>query len=120
MKNSFLPNEQISRQNLKGSVLIIVENLPVPFDRRVWMEATTLKREGYRVSLISPTGKGCESLYEEIDGIGIYRHQLPAEHSSPLGYLREYAFALWSEWRLAQRVRRECGFQVIHACNPPD
>ena len=120
MKNSFFPIEQISRQKLEGSVLIIVENLPVPFDRRVWMEATTLKRAGYQVSLISPTGKGCESLYEEIDGIRIYRHRLPAERSSPLGYLREYASALWSEWRLAHKVRKECGFQVIHACNPPD
>jgi glycosyltransferase involved in cell wall biosynthesis len=120
MKNSFVRTEPVSSQKLKGSVLIIVENLPVPFDRRVWMEATTLKRAGYVVSLISPTGKGCESLYEEINGIRIYRHRLPPEHSSPLGYIREYAYALWSEWRLAHKVRRECGFQVIHACNPPD
>jgi len=32
MKNSFFPIEQISRQKLEGSVLIIVENLLVPFD----------------------------------------------------------------------------------------
>ena len=103
-----------------GRVLIIVENLPVPFDRRVWMEATTLKRAGYQVSIISPTGKGCETLYEEIEGVRIYRHRLPPEHSSPLGYIREYAVALWSEWRLAHKVRKEYGFEVIHACNPPD
>jgi glycosyltransferase involved in cell wall biosynthesis len=120
MEKSFVPVEQVARQNLKGRILIIVENLPVPFDRRVWMEATTLKRAGYQVSLISPTGKGCESLYEEINGIRIYRHRLPPERSSPLGYLREYASALWSEWRLAHKVRKECGFDVIHACNPPD
>jgi len=92
----------LSPQQHTRSVLIIVENLPVPFDRRVWMEATTLKRAGYRVSIISPTGKGCESLQEEIDGIHIYRHRLPPEHSSSLGYIREYASALWTEWRLAQ------------------
>jgi glycosyltransferase involved in cell wall biosynthesis len=120
MKSRFILSEHTSLQKSNGSVLIIVENLPVPFDRRVWMEATTLKRAGYQVSLISPTGKGCESLYEEIDGIHIYRHELPAELSSPLGYLREYAYALWSEWRLARKVRKECGFDVIHACNPPD
>jgi glycosyltransferase involved in cell wall biosynthesis len=124
--NAAVMNERIARiehaspQEPAGRLLIIVENLPVPFDRRVWMEATTLKRAGYQVSLISPTGKGCESLYEEIDGIRIYRHQLPPERSSPLGYIREYASALWSEWRLAHKVRKECGFQVIHACNPPD
>ena len=108
------------RQELKGRILIIVENLPVPFDRRVWMEATTLKRSGYDVSVISPTGKGCEALYEEIDGVSIYRHRLPPERSSALGYMREYAYALWSEWRLARRVRKERGFEIIHACNPPD
>jgi glycosyltransferase involved in cell wall biosynthesis len=109
-----------SPQQHKKSVLIIVENLPVPFDRRVWMEATTLKRAGYEVSLISPTGKGCERLQEEIEGIHIYRHRLPAERSSLLGYVREYASALWSEWRLALNIRKKIGFDIIHACNPPD
>jgi len=103
-----------------GRILIIVENLPVPFDRRVWMEATTLNEAGYQVSVICPTGKGYEALYEEIDGICIYRHRLPPEKSSSLGYIREYSVALWSEWRLARRVRREHGFEVIHACSPPD
>ena len=102
------------------SVLIIVENLPVPFDRRVWMEATTLRKNGYRVSVISPTGKGYEAEYEVIDGIHVYRHPLPPEHSSAMGYLREYACALYHEWRLARKVKRERGFQVLHACNPPD
>ena len=103
-----------------GRVLIIVENLPVPFDRRVWMEATTLRSNGYEVSVICPTGKQHEPGHEELDGIHIYRHRLPPEHSSARGYLREYAVALWSEWRLAGRVRRERGFTLIHACNPPD
>ena len=39
-------------------VLIIVENLPVPYDRRVWQEATTLRKNGYRVSVICPKSKG--------------------------------------------------------------
>ena len=100
--------------------LMIVENLPVPFDRRVWMEATTLKEAGYQVSIICPTGKGHENLYEEIDGISIYRHRLPPEKSSPLGYIHEYSVALWSQWKLAHKVRRERGVDIIHACNPPD
>ncbi len=103
-----------------GKVLIIVENLPVPFDRRVWMESTTLAKAGYQVCVICPTGKGYESLREDLDGIHIYRHWLPPEKSSALGYLREYSSALWAEWRLARKVRKEFGFDVIHACNPPD
>ena len=62
-------------------VLIIVENLPSPFDRRVWQEATTLQQNGYGVSIICPTGKGYEKKFEEIDGIHIYRHNLhPQRH----------------------------------------
>lgn len=100
--------------------LIIVENLPVPFDRRVWQEATTLREAGCKVSVICPTGKGCEERYEEIDGIAIYRHPLPVEGIGPKGYLLEYGGALWWEFRLSLKVFRERGFDVIHACNPPD
>ncbi|HSC26001.1 MAG TPA: hypothetical protein VLD67_01930 [Vicinamibacterales bacterium] len=38
--------------------LIIVENLPVPFDTRVWNEAKTLTAAGGQVSVIYPKGKG--------------------------------------------------------------
>ena len=43
-----------------GRVLIIVENLPCPFDRRVMQEARTLTAAGYSVSIISPQAKGYE------------------------------------------------------------
>jgi glycosyltransferase involved in cell wall biosynthesis len=101
-------------------VLIIVENLPVPFDRRVWLEARTLKAAGAVVSIICPTGKGYEARFEEIDGIFIYRHTLPVEQGSGMGYLKEYAVALFHETRLAWKVFFQRGFDVIHACNPPD
>lgn len=100
-------------------VLIIVENLPVPFDRRVWAEATTLVEAGYQVSVISPMMKGFTAPYELIDGVHVYRHPL-AEAGSGAGYLREYGGALAHQLRLAFKVRRERGFDVIHACNPPD
>ncbi|MEH2158707.1 glycosyltransferase family 4 protein [Nostoc sp.] len=105
---------------LPKKVLIIVENLPVPFDRRVWMEATTLQKAGYEVTVISPTGNGFEKDYEVIEQIHIYRHPLPPEESSVIGYLREYSWAINWQFRLAQRVWRERGFDVIHICNPPD
>lgn len=101
-------------------VLIIVENLPVPFDKRVWNEATTLAAAGYSVSVICPIGRGYESRRETIDGIAIYRHPLPLEGSAALGYFGEYTVALWHEFVLSFRVLRERGFDAIHACNPPD
>jgi glycosyltransferase involved in cell wall biosynthesis len=100
-------------------VLIIVENLPVPFDRRVWAEATTLVDAGYQVSVISPMMKGFTAPFEVIDGVHVYRHPL-AEAGSGAGYLREYLGALAHQLRLAFKVKRERGFDVIHACNPPD
>ena len=101
-------------------VLIIVENLPVPFDRRVWQEATALHQAGYQVSIICPKSKGYERGHEVIDGIYIYRHSLPIEASGALGYAIEYAWALFWWFFLAWRVLLSRGFDVIHACNPPD
>jgi glycosyltransferase involved in cell wall biosynthesis len=105
---------------VRRRVLIIVENLPCPFDRRVWQEARTLRAAGYGVSIICPTGKGCEKRYEEIDGIAIYRHPQPFEGNGALGYCAEYTWALLAEFALSLRVLFERGFDAIHACNPPD
>jgi glycosyltransferase involved in cell wall biosynthesis len=86
----------------------------------VWQEATTLRQNGYEVSIICPVGKGHETRYEAIDGIHIYRHPLPIEASGALGYALEYSTALFWEFVLAWRVFFTRGFDVIHACNPPD
>lgn len=101
-------------------VLIIVENLPLPFDRRVWHEARTLTAAGAEVSVICPTGKGYEARYELLDGVHIHRHPLPLDAKGASGYLLEYGAALWHEFRLALKVRRMRGFDTIQACNPPD
>jgi len=101
-------------------VLIVVENLPVPFDRRVWHEATTLKNAGYEVSVICPVDKGYEERRETIDGIEIYRHPLPLEGAGAWGFAVEYAAALFWQSVLAWRVFMTRGFDVMHACNPPD
>lgn len=102
-------------------VLIVVENLPVPLDRRVWLEATTLHGAGYEVSVICPMGRGWDAAYEEIEGVHIYRHPAPPEaHAGAVAYAREYLHAIRHWFRLARIVRRERGFDVIHGCNPPD
>lgn len=101
-------------------ILMIVENLPVPFDRRVWAEARTLQGAGYEVSIICPRGKGCEASYECLEDIHIYRHRLPIEAKGVAAYPLEYLTALVLELWLTFRVFRTRGFDVIHACNPPD
>ena len=101
-------------------VLILVENLPSPFDRRVWQEAGALRDAGYAVSIICPTGKGCEKKFEVIDEIHIWRYDLPAEGAGALGYLVEYGAALFFTFILTFKVLFKRGFDVVHACNPPD
>ncbi len=101
-------------------VLIIVENLPVPFDGRVWKEARALHQHGYEVSVLSPRGKGYRKLHEIIDGIHIYRHPMPREGHHPIGYLWEYACAIFWEFLFAWWIFLFRGFQVIQGCNPPD
>ena len=101
-------------------VLIIVENLPVPFDTRVWQEATTLAANGYTVSVICPKAKGYVAAEETLDGVHIFRHDLPTEGNGAIGYLVEYSAALREETRLAEKIYSEIGFDVIHGCNPPD
>jgi glycosyltransferase involved in cell wall biosynthesis len=101
-------------------VLILVENLPSPFDRRVWQEAGALRDAGYAVSIICPTGPGCERKFESIEAIDIWRYNLPLEGAGAAGYLIEYALALFWTFVLSVRVLMGRGFDVIHACNPPD
>lgn len=101
-------------------VLILVENLPSPFDRRVWQEACTLRDAGYVVSIICPTGPGCRRTFEEIGGIHIFRYRLPVEASGAAGYALEYASALLQAFVLSWRVLATRGFDIVHACNPPD
>lgn len=102
-------------------ILIIVENLPVPLDRRVWQEATTLHAHGAEVSVICPMARGWTKAREVIDGVHIYRHPMPVEAvSGAVAYAREYGAALWHWFRLARIIRRERGFDVIMGCNPPD
>jgi len=101
-------------------VLIIVENLPVPFDKRVWNEARALTRAGCRVSIICPVGKGYAQRHEVIEDIEIFRHPLPTEGSGPLGYALEYSVAIFWETVLAFRVLFRSGVDVVQACNPPD
>ncbi len=102
-------------------VLIIVQNLPVPFDRRVWLEATTLAQVGYCVSVICPKMKGLNAGRETIEGIDIYRYPLPIEARGTVGFIAEFgwcfAMTAFLTFRVALFGR---GFDVLHACNPPE
>ena len=103
---------------MPGKALILVENLSVPFDRRVWQESTTLRDAGWEVHVICPQGTKRDTEAEAvIDGVHIHRYPLKAATGGPAGYLQEYGSALWHTLRLARKVGP---VDVVHACNPPD
>lgn len=103
-----------------ASVLIIVENLTVPLDRRVWQEARTLRDAGHTVSVICPVGGKYTQPYEVLEGIHVFRHPMLLEADGALGYLIEYSWALAWEFALSIKAHFKVGFDVVQACNPPD
>jgi glycosyltransferase involved in cell wall biosynthesis len=105
---------------VKPAVLIIVENLPVPLDRRVWQESCALRDAGYQVVVICPRMRGYTAAYECLEGIHIYRHWISQEAGGLAGFLGEYASSLAGETWLAWKAWRRHRFKVIHLCNPPD
>ena len=104
----------------RRSILILVENLPVPYDRRVWQEATSLAQAGHRVTVVCPKGKGCVKFQETLEGVQIYRYPLLIEAKFTLAFFLEYGSALIFQFLLAIYVLVSRGFDVIQACNPPD
>jgi glycosyltransferase involved in cell wall biosynthesis len=101
-------------------ILIIVENLTLPLDRRVWTEARALRDAGYTVSIVCPKGSIYTAPYELLEGIHIFRHPMPYEADGALGYAFEYSWALAWEFALSVKAYFKVGFDVVQACNPPD
>jgi len=100
-------------------VLIIVQNLPVPFDRRVWLECQALTAAGYEVTVVCPKGTG-DPDREVVDGVTLLKYRPYAPGGRAAGFVLEYAYSFAATARLVLRARRRGGFEVLQACNPPD
>lgn len=108
-------------ESKRRRVLIIVQDLPVPYDRRTWLEATTLSRFGYVISVICPKAAGFTRSYERLEGVDIYRYSLPFEAYGPLSYVAEFTWCFIMAALLSLKVQLfGRGFDVLHACNPPE
>lgn len=105
--------------HLSPRVLVIVQNLPVPFDRRVWLECRALVRAGYDVTVICPRGKDSRP-FQVIEGVAIHTYRPYAPGGSKAGFVLEYLYSFLATARLALRARRRGPFAVVQACNPPD
>ena len=104
---------------VKQRVLIIVQNLPVPFDRRVWLECQALVSAGYRVAVVCPKGSG-DPAYEIVDTVELYKYRPYAPGRSNLSFAAEYVYSFLATTWMALKARRSGRFAVIQACNPPD
>ena len=104
---------------MKRRVLIIVQNLPVPFDRRVWLECQALISAGYRVAVVCPKGRG-DPGYEVVDSVELYKYRPYAPGGSKFSFVAEYAYSFLATAWVMLKARRSGRFAVIQACNPPD
>jgi len=101
-------------------ILIIVQNLPVPFDRRVWLECKALVAAGHQVSVVCPKGKD-DPAYAVIDTVRLYKYRPFAPGGSKIGFISEYVYSFLATARLTLKARRRGGrFDAMQACNPPD
>ena len=100
-------------------VLIIVQNLPVPFDRRVWLECKALTAAGYDVTVICPKGKN-DPGHQILDGVTLLKYRPYAPGGRAVGFVVEYAYSFLATAKLVLRARRHGRFDVLQACNPPD
>lgn len=102
-------------------VLYVLQGLPVPFDRRAWLHATTLAKHGYAVSFICPKGRGFDASREMRDGVDIYRYQRPVEGEGKAAFILESLWCFCATFLLSLRVALfGRGFDILHICNPPD
>ncbi len=112
----------MSAAHRRPHALLVVENAPVPHDRRVWNEARAVAELGYDVTVISPASKkmGLSLRRELRDGIEILRFPMPFGGARKQDFLLEYGWAAVAIHWLAWRVWRRHRFDVIHVANPPD
>jgi glycosyltransferase involved in cell wall biosynthesis len=105
----------------KRRVLYVLQGLPVPFDRRAWLHATTLAAHGYTVSFICPKGRGYNLSREEREGVDIYRYWRPVEGEGKLAFIAESLWCFCATLLLSLRVALfGRGFDILHICNPPE
>ena len=112
-------NKHRSVAGNRDRILIIVQNLPVPFDRRVWLECQALTRAGYQVAVVCPKGKG-DPGYEELDGVELYKYGPRTFGVGALGYVGEYLYSFVATLYLAIKASRRGRFAAVQSCNPPD
>ena len=100
-------------------MLIIVQNLPVPFDRRVWLECQTLADAGYEVAVVCPKGTDDPSR-AVLEGVELYKYRPYAPGGSKASFVAEYLYSFLATFWLSLQAARKGRIYAVQACNPPD
>lgn len=126
-------------------VCIVVQNLPVPFDRRVWLECQALRDAGYEVSVVCPKGRqarpapgpersgllsafaarrrvrqDADPSYQELDGVHLFKYRAFPPITRQIMFVAEYAYSILATFFGLVRAYRRRPFRVVQVCNPPD
>jgi glycosyltransferase involved in cell wall biosynthesis len=100
-------------------ILILVQNLSVPFDRRVWLECQSLKEAGFRVAVVCPKAPG-DPTYYRLNGVDLYKYPSYAPGTSGVSFVLEYVYSFLATLLLSLRASMRGRFAVVQSCNPPD
>ena len=103
----------------RGRVLILVQNLSVPFDRRVWLECQSLVAAGFRVAVVCPKAPG-DPTYYRLRGVDLFKYRPFAPGTSSVSFVLEYAYSFIMTLGLSLRANFRDPFDVVQSCNPPD
>jgi glycosyltransferase involved in cell wall biosynthesis len=103
----------------RGRVLILVQNLSVPFDRRVWLECQSLVAAGFRVAVVCPKAPG-DPTYYRLRGVDLFKYRPYAPGTSSISFVLEYAYSFIMTLVLSLRANFRDPFDVVQSCNPPD
>ena len=100
-------------------ILVILQNGPIEDDLRVQREILALRDSGYRVSLVCPD-VGLSKKRLDTGGVHFLRYPPPRLGNNLKSYIGEYLYSWLQTAKLSFKAYKEVGFDVIHACNPPD
>ena len=103
----------------RGRILILVQNLPVPFDRRVWLECQSLIAAGFRVAVVCPKAPG-DPAFARLDGVELFKYAPYAPGGSGVSFIIEYIYSFLATLRLSLKASLRGRFAAVQSCNPPD
>ena len=87
----------------RGRILILVQNLSVPFDRRVWLECLSLIDAGFNVAVVCPKAPGDPS-YAVINGVEVFKYRAYAPGGSSVSFIIEYLYSFLATLTLSLKA----------------